>query len=267
MKEIKEYVKEKKEELRQKFNLFRESTGINPTLIIIQVGNNDASNTYIKGKMKDSAELGVNAIHEKYDTISEKELLDRIEEINNDSNVHGLLVQLPLPKDISEEKVKRAISPIKDVDGFNEYSTVTPCTPGGIINYLNDENVDIRGKNALVVGRSNIVGLPMAKCLLDNNASVTVVHSKTPLEELKKYVANADIIVCAVGRLRLLDHTFEYKDSAILIDVGINRDEEGKLYGDIERGLPVAFQSPVPGGVGLLTRITIFTNLLKLMSI
>ncbi len=266
MKEIKEYVKDKKIELKEKFDSFKEKYDIEPSLVIVQIGDNDASNTYIRGKIKDSNELNVKATHLKYETMTEGELLSLIDKLNNDKDVHGVLVQLPLPKNISEEKVKRRISPLKDVDGFNEYSTVVPCTPMGIITYLKEENVLIQGKNALVIGRSNIVGLPMAKCLLDANASVTIVHSKTPLSELKDYVKKADIIVSATGKYKMLDSTFEFKSDAILIDVGMNRDEEGKLCGDLEKGLPVKFQSPVPGGVGLLTRVSIFTNLLKLMN-
>ena len=266
MKEIKEYVKDKKAELKAQFDSFKELHNIEPHLVIVQIGDNDASNAYIKGKIKDSNELNVKATHLKYESMSEEELLNLIDKLNEDKDVNGLLVQLPLPKDISEEKVKRRISPLKDVDGFNEYSTVVPCTPMGIITYLKEENVEIKGKNALVIGRSNIVGLPMAKCLLDANASVTVVHSKTPEVELRDYVKKADIIVSATGRYKMLDSSFSFKSDAILIDVGMNRNEEGKLCGDLERGLPVKFQSPVPGGVGLLTRVSIFTNLLKLMN-
>ena len=177
--------------------------------------------------------------------------------------VDGFIVQMPLPKGIDEEKIKLAVSPLKDVDGFHPLSKLNPCTPQGIMDYLHRENIEILGKNAVVIGRSNIVGKPMAHLLLKESANVTVLHSKTKFEDMFNYVKNADIIVVAVGRQHLLDNRFEFKPSAVVIDVGINRDETG-LHGDALPDLPVRLQTPVPGGVGLLTRLALMENLLKL---
>ena len=172
---------------------------------------------------------------------------------------------MPLPKHINEETVKLAIAPSKDVDGFHPLSHLDPCTPRGIMNYLNSENVQIQGKNAVVIGRSNIVGKPMAKLLLVANANVTVLHSKTTFEDMHKYIANADIIVIAIGKAGFLDEKFSYKPTAILVDVGINRLEDG-LHGDAIPNLPVGLQTPVPGGVGLLTRLALYQNLLTIVN-
>ena len=144
---------------------------------------------------------------------------------------------------------------------------VNPCTPQGIINYLEYNKIPLDGKNAVVIGRSTSVGKPMAKLLLQENANVTVLHSHTKEEDLKNYIKNADVIVCAVGKRNFLNNSLEYKKNAIVIDVGINRDENNKLCGDCEKDLPVGYQSPVPGGVGLLTRVSLYNNLIKLLRI
>ena len=172
---------------------------------------------------------------------------------------------MPLPKQISEEKVKLAVSPLKDVDGFHPLSKLAPCTPKGIMNYLHFEKVPLCGKNALVIGRSNIVGRPMAKLLLNESCNVTVVHSKTSQEDLANYIKNADIIVVAIGKAGFLDNRFQYKKSATIVDVGISRDETG-LHGDAIPDLPVQLQTPVPGGVGLLTRLALYENLLDIFN-
>ena len=192
---------------------------------------------------------------------SEEELLKIIDEINNDKVTDGFIVQMPLGKHIDEEKIKLAVSPLKDVDGFHPLSKYSPCTPKGIMDYLNAINYDLCSKNALVIGRSNIVGKPLASLLLKANANVTVVHSKTKKEDMKRYIENSDIICIAIGKKHYLDESYNYKKDAVVIDVGINRDEDG-LHGDAKPGLNVALQTPVPGGVGLLTRLALMENLL-----
>ncbi len=257
---IKEYVTIKKEELAKRIL----KLGRKPVIKIIQVNDDYASNTYIKGKIKDVEEIGALAILEKLPiTTSEDELLAIIEKTNLDKEVDGFIVQLPLPKHISEEKVKQAVDPKKDLDGFNVLSKFKSATPNGILTFLDDNNYKFEGKNALVIGRSNIVGKPMAKYLLEKNMTVTVAHSKTPNDELRFFVKNADLIIVAVGKANFVDKTYEFKNNAYIFDVGINRNENNKLVGDCEKDLPVAFQSPVPGGVGLLTRLALLINLVE----
>ena len=258
MKVIKEYVTEKKEELRQ--------GNKNITLSIIQVGHVPASDRYVKNKIKDCEEVGIKCNLISLDeNISEEDLLAQIEYQNTDPFVTGFLVQLPLPKHISEEKVKAAVAPEKDVDGFNVLSKTVAATPLGIYVYLKDMGYEFAGKNAVIIGRSNIVGRPMAKLLLDESMNVTVLHSKTKQEDKFEFIKNADLIVVATGhRDTLTKEDYAFKYNAVVIDVGINVQEDGKLIGDCEPGLPVAFQSPVPGGVGLLTRLAVIYNLKKL---
>lgn len=259
---IKEYVKQRKEEIKALI----EGMERKPHITIVQLNEDAASNAYVKGKLKDAAELGVEATLEKLpiDT-SEEDLLAFIDKLNKDDNVDGFIVQMPLPKQISEEKVKLAINPNKDVDGFHPLSQLAPCTPKGIMNYLHFEKVPLCGKNALVIGRSNIVGRPMAKLLLNESCNVTVVHSKTSQEDLANYIKNADIIVVAIGKAGFLDNRFQYKEDATIVDVGISRDENG-LHGDAIPDLPVKLQTPVPGGVGLLTRLALYENLLDIVN-
>ena len=257
---IKEYVKVRKEELK---NIVA-SREVVPHLVIVQLNEDEASKAYVKGKLKDATELGIKADLYKFPvTMSEAELLKEIHKLNHDESVDGFIVQMPLPKGINEETIKLAVSPDKDVDGFHPLSKLNPCTPQGIMDYLHRENIEILGKNAVVIGRSNIVGKPMAKLLLKESANVTVLHSKTKYEDMFNFVKNADIIVVAVGRQGLLDNRFEFKLSAVVVDVGINRDENG-LHGDAIPNLPVRLQTPVPGGVGLLTRLALMENLLKI---
>ena len=257
---IKEYVSFRKGELKA----YIDTLEVKPHFVVIQVNEDAGSNAYVKGKLKDSAELGVNAELIKLPiTTSEEELLKIIDSLNHDDSIDGFIVQMPLPKQIDEEKVKLAISPSKDVDGFHPLSSLNPCTPQGIIDYLHFEKVEMFAKNALVIGRSNIVGKPMAKLLLKENCNVTVVHSKTTPEDMARYIANSDIIVIAIGRQSYLDNKYTYKKDAVIIDVGISRDETG-LHGDALPGLPVKLQTPVPGGVGLLTRLSLMENLLKI---
>lgn len=255
---IKDYVIQEKEKIRAKVS----TLSIKPHLVIIQVNDDEASSTYIRGKLKDCEEVGVRADLVKLPvTCSQQDLIREIEKLNRDPDVHGLIVQMPLPKQINEDAIKASVLPSKDVDGFHPLSKMDPCTPKGIIDYLTAEGVDFTGKNAVVIGRSNIVGKPMARLLTAQNCNTTVLHSKTRPEDMAFYLEHADIVVVAIGKKEFL--TGEHlKKTAIVVDVGINR-FEGKLYGDAKAGLDVALQTPVPGGVGLLTRLTLIKNLLE----
>lgn len=258
---IKDYVKARKEEIKLEVSKMEKK----PTLVIVQLNEDEASKAYVKGKLKDAAELGIDAKLIKLPVeTTEKELLKVIAKLNKNRKVDGFIVQMPLPKQINEETIKLAIAPEKDVDGFHPLSALNPCTPQGIMNYLKSEKVEFLGKNAVVIGRSNIVGKPMAKLLLKESCNVTVLHSKTSHEDMKNYLQNADIIVVAVGKQHLITKDYEFKKTAVIVDVGINRDADGKLHGDVEPDLPVALQTPVPGGVGLLTRLALMENLLKI---
>ena len=257
---VKEYVIKKKEELSKLILTLPKK----PTIEIIQVNDDPASNSYIKGKIKDLGEVGFNYIHTKLQIdITENELKKRIDQSNNNDTIDGFIVQLPLPPQIDENKVKQAVTPKKDVDGFNPLSTIEPATPKGIVTFLEDNGFVFKGKNALVIGRSNIVGKPMANLLLNKDMNVTVIHSKTTKEDFKFYIEHADLIVVSVGKEALLKNEFNFKNEAVVIDVGINRGEDGKLHGDCEPNLDVAFQTPVPGGVGLLTRLALLLNLIE----
>lgn len=257
MQVIKEYVAEKKEKLKK--------SRLNLKMVIVQIGHVPASDRYVRNKAKDAAEVGINCeIINLPEETTEAELLKLLEGLNADPDLTGYLVQLPLPKHISEDKVKLAIAPEKDVDGFHPLSKTVPATPLGVYNYLKDMNYEFQGKNAVVIGRSNIVGKPMAQLLLKESMNVTVLHSKTPEAEKRMFIRHADLIVVATGHRHTLTAGYELKPTAIVIDVGINVNEEGKLEGDCDRDLPVAFQSPVPGGVGLLTRMSVIDNLIEL---
>lgn len=255
---IKEYVALEKDKIRADVAKMEPK----PHLVIIQVNEDEGSNSYVRGKLKDCAEVGVRADLIKFDLdTSEKVLLERVAQLNKNPDVHGIIVQMPLPKQINEDHVKLAIDPAKDVDGFHPLSLMTACTPKGIVDYLTAEGVDFTGKNAVVIGRSNIVGKPLAKLLTYKNANVTVLHSKTKPEDMRFYLEHADIVCVAIGKAGFL--TGDYlKKSAIVVDVGISR-QNGVLLGDAQPNLPVALQTPVPGGVGLLTRISLIKNLLE----
>lgn len=257
--EIVEFVKKRKEEIKKEINQIDKTI----SFLIIQVNDDEASNAYVKGKIKDASEVSINAILKRYQTsISEEELLKEIEKANNDDTISGIIVQMPLPKHIDEKKISLAISVKKDIDGFHPMSLFTPCTPKGIISYLDAENFNYDGKNALVIGRSHIVGKPMFSLLLDKNCSVSIVHSHTKKEDLSFYIKHADLIVIAIGKTYFLDDSFEYKKEAYIIDVGINRTSDG-LKGDCKPSLPVKLQTPVPKGVGLLTRLSLLENILE----
>ena len=242
-----------------------------PGLAVILVGEDPGSKSYVAGKAKDAEEVGFSGNTIKFeDTVTEEELLREIERLNNDPDTDGILVQLPLPKHIDSDRVISAIIPEKDVDGFHPMNVAAlwlkhpgtlPCTPKGIIHLLKGNGIEIAGKRAVVVGRSNIVGLPMAKLLLDNNATVTIAHSRTP--DLGAVTREADILVVAVGRPEMVKGDM-IKPGAAVIDVGVNRHPvTGKLCGDVEfeSAKDVAeWITPVPGGVGPLTRACLMEN-------
>lgn len=258
--EIKEYVQLEKAKIQAAVASMTEV----PVLSIITVGHNPASESYVRGKMKDAAEVGITAIQTVFEEdAKEEEVLALIRKQNEDPSITGILVQLPVPKHIHEEKINETISPEKDVDGFVLGSHYVCCTPKGIIDYLSDNDFAFEGKNAVVLGRSDIVGKPMAKLLLSKNCNVTVLHSKTKDEDRRMFLKNADLIVAAIGKEGYIDESYELKPTAWLVDVGINRGSDGKLHGDAVPNLPIAKQTPVPGGVGLLTRLALLKNLLE----
>ena len=264
MTEIKQYVKDKKEKIKQ-LNLQ------NLKLVIIQVGTVEASSRYVKNKLKDCAEVNLPAeLIQLPETVSEKEILDLIASLNKDDSVTGFIVQLPLPKQISEEHIIEAIAPEKDIDGFHPLSKTVPATPLGMINYLEDQGYNFDGKNCVILGRSLIVGQPAHKLLLDRNMNVIMLHTHTSAEDKKFYIEHADLIISAAGRRNILDDSYNIKPNAVILDVGINFDENGKLCGDCNYESlvnKVAFISPTPGGVGLLTRIAVIENLISLSKI
>ena len=251
-----------KEEVKEKVAALKEQ-GREVTLAVIQVGADPASSVYVRNKKKACEYVGVRSLaYELPEETTEEKLLELIREMNDRTDVNGILVQLPLPKHIDEEKVLDAISPLKDVDGFHPQNVgalcigkpgFVSCTPAGVIQLLKRSGIEIAGKECVVVGRSNIVGKPMALLLLRENGTVTVAHSRT--KDLKEVTKRADILVVAVGRPKMI--TADYvKEGAVVIDVGINRDEEGKLCGDVDFDQvkdKVGMITPVPGGVGPMT--------------
>ena len=263
-----------KEEMAAQVAAFPEKYGRVPHLVVILVGEDPGSVSYVTGKAKASEVVGIkNTTIRKPDTISEAELLDMIAELNADDSVDGILVQLPLPKHISEDKVIAAIAKEKDVDGFHPLNVaslwqkqecVLPCTPKGIIKMLKTAGVQIQGKRAVVIGRSNIVGLPVAKLLLDENATVTIAHSRTA--DLPSVARNAEILVVAIGRPKFVTADM-VADGAVVIDVGVNRDPDtGKLCGDVDFASiepKASVITPVPGGVGPMTICCLMENTIE----
>jgi methylenetetrahydrofolate dehydrogenase (NADP+)/methenyltetrahydrofolate cyclohydrolase len=248
------------------------SRGVRPGLAVILVGEDPASQVYVRNKVKACEQAGFYSLLERQPaTLSEAELLQRVHALNKDSQIHGILVQLPLPKHIDAQKVIEAISPEKDVDGFHVASAGAlmtglpgfwPCTPHGCMKMLEHIGYDLRGKHAVVIGRSNIVGKPMAMMLLQKNATVTICHSATP--DLKQHTLQADVIVAAVGKRHLLTADM-VKPGAVVLDVGMNRDDQGKLCGDVDfEGVRqvASHITPVPGGVGPMTITMLLANTL-----
>lgn len=264
-KNIRLKLKEEVEELKK--------AEINPKLAVIMVGDDKASKVYVKNKSKACEEVGVE--FEEYllpANTKMKELLELIEKLNNDVTVHGILVQSPLPEELDANEAFKTISPKKDVDGFNPINVgklslnqecFVSCTPFGIIKMLETYNIPIEGANAVIIGRSNIVGKPLAKCLLNKNATVTVCHSKT--KNLKEITSKADILVAAIGKPKFVTADM-VKEGATVIDVGINRMEDGKLVGDTDFENikeKVSYITPVPGGVGPMTIAMLMYNVVK----
>lgn len=258
-----------KDECREKVAKYKEE-GIEICMAVIQVGNDPASSVYVNNKKKACEYIGIKSLsyHMEEDT-TEEELLELIEKLNEDDSVRGILVQLPLPKSISEDKVLMAISPRKDVDGFHPMNVgnlcigrkgFLSCTPAGVIELLKRYNIEIAGKECVVVGRSNIVGKPMSILLLRENGTVTITHSRT--KDLKEVCKRADILVAALGKPKFITDDY-VKDGAVVIDVGIHRNENNKLCGDVdfEKVAPKCSAiTPVPGGVGPMTIAMLMKN-------
>jgi len=247
--------------------------GIKPGLAVILVGDDPASQVYVRNKVKACEDTGMHSVLERHPaSLTEKELLARVEAFNQDPEVHGILVQLPLPAHIDAHKVIEAISPAKDVDGFHVASAGAlmvgrpgfwPCTPYGCMKMLESINYDLRGKHAVVIGRSNIVGKPMALMLLQKNATVTVCHSATA--DLKAMTLQADVVVAAVGRRGVVTADM-VKPGAVVIDVGMNRTDDGKLCGDVDHDAVkevAGWITPVPGGVGPMTITMLMVSTLE----
>ncbi len=263
-----------KEELKERVKQWKDK-GIEGTLAVIQVGSDPASSVYVGNKKKACAYCGLNSLsYELKEETTEEELLALIEKLNKDEKVNGILVQLPVPRQIREDRIIQAISPEKDVDGFHPQNVgklvigeqgFVSCTPAGIIQLLKRSGIEISGKNCVVVGRSNIVGKPMAILMLRENATVTVAHSKT--QNLKDICKTADILIVAIGKPQFI--TADYiKEDAVVIDVGIHRDEHNKLCGDVkydEVAEHTSYITPVPGGVGPMTIAMLMHNCVESM--
>ena len=267
-KEIREDLKIKCDELKEK--------GINPKLAVIMVGEDKASKVYVKNKSKACDEIGI--AFEEYllnENTKQEELIGLIEKLNNDNTIHGILLQSPIPKKLDINEAFRTISPEKDVDGFNPMSvgklclnqdTFVSCTPYGIMKMFEAYDINLEGKNLVLVGRSNIVGKPLIQCCLNKNATVTVCHSRT--KNLKEYTKNADILIAAIGKSKFITSDM-VKQDAVVIDVGINRGEDGKLTGDVDFenvSKKASYITPVPGGVGPMTIAMLMNNVIKASS-
>lgn len=271
----KKLAQETRNDLKIKCNELKEK-GIKPKLAVILVGDDKASQIYIRNKSKACQEVGIE--FEEYllkkDT-TQKELLDLIETLNNNPNIHGILLQSPLPEHLDINEANMAISPKKDVDGFNPVNvgklclnqdTFVSCTPYGIMKMFEKYNIDLTGKNVTIIGRSNIVGKPLIQCCLNKNATVTVCHSKT--KNLEEHTKNADVVIVAIGKNKFLKENMIKKD-AVVIDVGINRDENGKVVGDVDFenvSQKASYITPVPGGVGPMTIAMLMNNVIKASS-
>ena len=262
---LKEQMKQRIEQLKQQ--------GINPKLVVVLVGDNSASQVYVRNKHKSCGEVGIESeVITMPEQTTQQELLEVVERLNQDETVDGILVQLPLPKQIDEKTVLRSILPEKDVDGFHPVNVgllsigdecFAPATPSGIIAMFQEYGIDIAGKNCVVIGRSNIVGKPMAALLLKNNATVTICHSKT--DDLASYTLRADVVIVATGRRHTLTAEM-VKEGAVVVDVGMNRNEQGKLCGDVdyeEVKEKASFITPVPGGVGPMTITELLENTIQ----
>ena len=260
------------EELKVRCDELKEK-GIKPKFAVIMVGNDKASQIYVKNKRKACERIGIECVECFLDeNIQQKELIDKIKELNSDNTIHGILLQSPIPKHLNINEAFETISPKKDVDGFNptnvgklclNQNTFVSCTPFGIIKLLDKYGIDLAGKKVTIIGRSNIVGKPLIQCCLDKNATVTVCHSHT--KNIKQITKNADILISAIGKAKFVTKDM-VKDGVVIIDVGINRGEDGKLTGDVdfENVSPKAsYITPVPGGVGPMTITMLMNNVIK----
>ena len=268
----KEVAKKVRKDLKSEVIKLKEN-GINPKLAVIMVGNDPGSTVYVRNKSKACQKVGIEFEEFLYDeNLSESELLDVIKKLNEDSSINGILLQSPVPKHIHINKAFRTIAPEKDVDGFNPVNVgnltigedaFISCTPYGVIRMFEEYNIELEGKNAVILGRSNIVGKPMIQCMLNKNATVTVCHSRTNnIEEITK---NADIIISAIGKPKFLKENM-VKDGAVVIDVGINRLDDGSIVGDVdfdEVSKKASYITPVPGGVGPMTIAMLLNNVVK----
>jgi len=266
--------KKLREKILQDLKLKVDGFKTKPTLVVILVGDNPASKIYVNNKKKTAEKLGINSQVINYpSSISEKELLLKIEELNQDDSVTAILVQLPLPEHISQENVMNTISPDKDVDGFTPYNfgklfsgevpTVYPCTPKGILLLLDEYNIELEGKHVVIVGRSNIVGRPLSQMILNRNATVTVCHSHT--KNLSEITKTADVLISAVGKNIIEGEML--KTDCVVVDVGIFKDDNGKTRGDVDfesASRIASYISPVPGGVGPMTIASLMLNTVEL---
>ncbi|HDF5047098.1 TPA: bifunctional methylenetetrahydrofolate dehydrogenase/methenyltetrahydrofolate cyclohydrolase FolD [Staphylococcus aureus] len=267
----KQIAKDYRQGLQNQVEALKEK-GFTPKLSVILVGNDGASQSYVRSKKKAAEKIGmISEIVHLEETATEEEVLNELNRLNNDDSVSGILVQVPLPKQISEQKILEAINPDKDVDGFHpinigklyiDEQTFVPCTPLGIMEILKHADIDLEGKNAVVIGRSHIVGQPVSKLLLQKNASVTILHSRS--KDMASYLKDADVIVSAVGKPGLVTKDV-VKEGAVIIDVGNTPDENGKLKGDVDYDAVKEIAgaiTPVPGGVGPLTITMVLNNTL-----
>ena len=262
-----------KDQLKEEVSKIKETYPRLPKLVVILVGDNQASQTYVRNKERGCQYIGIESEILRHDaSFSEIELLQEINDLNNDDTVDGILVQLPLPQHINEEKVLDAIVPSKDVDGFHPENvaklflgqhSLVPCTPKGMMVLLEEINYDLAGKEAVIVGRSNIVGKPVALLCLQKNATVTIAHSQT--KDLKAVCSRADVLIAAIGKPKFFNHEY-VKDGAVVLDVGINRDENNKLCGDVDFDDvkdKVSAITPVPGGIGPMTITMLMKNTIE----
>ena len=268
----KELAKKVRKELKKEVEVLK-AKGINPKLAVIMVGNDPGSTVYVRNKSKACEKVGIEFEEFLFDEKTEEaELLDLIDKLNADDSVHGILLQCPVPKHIDVNKAFRRISPNKDVDGFNPINVgnltigedaFVSCTPFGVVRMLEEYNIETEGKNAVILGRSNIVGKPMIQCMLNKNSTVTVCHSRT--QNIGEVIKEADIVIAAIGKPNFVKADM-VKDGAVVIDVGINRLEDGTITGDVdyENVAPKAsFITPVPGGVGPMTIAMLLNNVVK----
>ena len=260
------------EELKVRCDELKEK-GIKPKFAVIMVGNDKASQIYVKNKRKACEKVGIECVECFLDEdIQQKELIDKIKELNSDNTIHGILLQSPIPKHLNINEAFETISPKKDVDGFNptnvgklclNQDTFVSCTPFGIVKLLDKYDIDLTGKKVTIIGRSNIVGKPLIQCFLNKNATVTVCHSKT--EDIKEHTKNADVVVVAIGKSKFLKENM-IKENSVIVDVGINRDDNGKIVGDVDFenvSKKASYITPVPGGVGPMTIAMLMNNVIK----